>query len=233
MTQALKVNFNDNWDPKYLYIFASLLSVALITTNIIAFKFITIGGLKFGAGTLLFPLCLILGDIISEVYGYKKSRKLILISLFGFFVYTLFVQLAVHLPPAPEWSHQEAFATVFNYAPRLFIAGALAYLAGELTNSYVLTKIKVQMAGRHFWWRAIASTVVGETANTTTFMLIAFLGKMEISFLLIVIFNGIWMKTLIEILVLPLTTLLVKKLKAKEGIEHFDAKPLEPVNING
>jgi uncharacterized integral membrane protein (TIGR00697 family) len=221
---GLPRNYDDNWTPKYFYILAVCLAVALITTNIIAFKFIEIFGIKFGAGTLMFPGCLIVGDLTTEVYGFRRSRKVILLSLVCFFAYTVFTQLAVALPPAPEWKYQDAFSTVFNQSPRLFVAGALAYLAGELSNSYVMSKVKIINDGKYFWWRAMLSAVIGELANTTVFMNVAWLGNMEFGFLLMVILNGTIAKVVIQALVLPITTALAAKFKTLEGVDHFDGK---------
>lgn len=218
-------NYTDDWVPKYFYILAVCLAVALITTNIIAFKFIQIFGIKFGAGTLMFPVCLVIGDLTTEVYGFHRSRKVILLSLACFFAYTLITQLAVALPPAPEWKDQAVFSAVFSQSLRLFIAGSMAYLAGELSNSYVMSKMKIFNNGRYFWSRAMLSAVVGELANTSVFMSVAWLGNMDFSFLLNVIFNGTIIKIVIQALVLPITTLLAIKLKVLEGVDHFDAKP--------
>lgn len=215
-------NYDDNWTPKYFYVLAACLAVALITTNIIAFKFIQILGIKFGAGTLMFPLCLIIGDLTTEVYGFHRSRKVIFLSLVCFFVYTVITQLAVALPPAPEWKNQEIFSAVFQQSPRLFTGGALAYLAGELSNSYVMSKVKIINDGKYFWWRAMLSAVIGELINTSVFMSVAWAGNMEIAFLLSVIINGTILKVIIQAIILPITTMLATRLKTLEGVDHFD-----------
>jgi len=217
-------NYDDNWTPKYFYILAVCLAVALITTNIIAFKFIELGGIKFGAGTLMFPVCLIIGDLMTEVYGFRRSRTVILLSLACFFAYTVITQIAILLPPAPEWKDQEAFSAVFSRSPRLFMGGALAYLAGELSNSYVMSKVKIINDGKYFWWRAMLSAVIAELVNTTVYMGVAWAGTMEVGFLLKVILNGTLLKVLVQTLVLPITTILAVKFKMLEGVDHFDGK---------
>jgi uncharacterized integral membrane protein (TIGR00697 family) len=161
-TASIPRSFDDDWTPRYFYILAVCLAVALMTTNIIAFKFIQVFGFKFGAGTLMFPACLIVGDLTTEVYGFRRSRKVILLSLACYFVFMLFTQLAIWLPPAPEWKDQAAFSQVFGQAPRIFVAGAFAYLAGELSNSLVMSRMKIRDNGKHFWRRAMASAIVGE-----------------------------------------------------------------------
>lgn len=215
-------NYDDNWTPRYFYILSTCLLVALITTNIVAFKFFQIFGMKFGAGTLMFPVCLIVGDLMTEVYGFRRSRRVILLCLGCFFAYTLVAQLAIALPPAPEWKDQEAFQTVFGQSPRLFVAGTLAYLTGELTNSLVISRMKIYSDGRYFWGRATVSAVIAELSNTTVFMVVAWLGSMDIGFLLGVIVNGTVLKVIIQTCVLPITTYLAVKLKILEGVDHFD-----------
>ncbi len=210
------------WRPKYLHIVGICLGASLIITNVFAFKLVELFGFTFGAGALLFPFCLILGDIITEVYGFKRARAVILTSLLCFFFYAVISQIVVALPPSSQWNHQEAFATVFSFAPRVFLAGALAYLAGELSNSFVMSKLKTFSGGRYFFFRAVLSTIVGELLNSVVFFTIVFWGKPEFSILASVIINGTILKAAIEILVFPLTTLLVSKLKQAEGVEYFD-----------
>lgn len=226
MTTDFRHSYGKDWTPKYFYILGICLCTALIITNTIGSKLIDIMGLKFGAGTLMFPVCLIIGDLTSEVYGFRRTRVLIILSLLCFFVFTAMTQIAIALPAAAEWPHQEAFATVFGQSPRVFIAGALAYLAGELTNSYSLTRLKVASGGRYFWWRAMASTIIGQITNTIVFIGIVFGDKLELPTLLSVIANGIMIKVVIEAIVLPITARIAHYLKKAEGIDHFDTKPL-------
>jgi len=217
-------NYDDNWTPKYFYILATCLTAALITTNIIGFKFIALFGTKFGAGTLMFPACLIVGDLTTEVYGFRRSRNVIFISVALFFAYTVVTQIAMILPPAPEWKHQLEFEAVFSQSPRLFVGGAFAYLAGELSNSWVMSKVKIINDGKYFWWRAMLSAVVGELANTTTYMIVAWGGIMTPGFLFQVILTGATIKIIVQTLVLPLTTALAVKFKKLEGVDHFDGR---------
>lgn len=214
-------------NTKYFYLCACLLSTFLLTSDVMAVKFFEIGGIKMGGAYLTIPFTLIMGDIVTEVYGFKNARRVILLSLFCLFLFVLISQIITHLPPAEGWYKQEAFAEIFSHTPRIFLAGSFAYIIGEMTNSWSLSKLKVATNGRHFWWRAMASTVIGQTANTITFMFTAFGGIMSTSFLLDVIWNGIVIKTLIEAMVLPLTGLLVNKLKKLENMDYFDSKPSE------
>jgi uncharacterized integral membrane protein (TIGR00697 family) len=211
-----------SWRPKYLHIVGICLGAALIITNVFSFKLVILFGFTFGAGALLFPVCLILGDIITEVYGFKRARSVILTSLLCFFFYAVVSQVVITLPPAPQWKHQEAFAAIFSFAPRVFVAGALAYLIGEISNSFVMSRMKTHSGGQHFFARALLSTIVGELLNSAVFFTIVFWGKFEFSVIVSAIVNGTILKTAIEILVLPLTQAIVSKLKHAEGVEFFD-----------
>jgi len=200
------------------------LAVAMITTNIISFKIIQIFGIKFSGGTLLFPVCLIIGDLTTEVYGFRRSRAVIVLTVGCYFAYTLFTQLAIYLPPAPEWKSQDIFAQVFSQTPRFFVAGTMAYLTSELTNSYVMSRMKIRNKGKYFSLRATVSAVVAELVNTSVFMSLAWAGKMEFGFLVGAVSAGTTIKVLVQSLVLPITWMLVRKLKTMEGVDHFDRK---------
>ena len=222
--EDLHRNYNDNWTPKYFYIFAAYMALVFITTNIISFKFIQIFGVKFGAGTLLFPATLIIGDLTTEVYGFARTRKIIILSMTCFLVYIFFTQLAMYLPAAPEWKDQAIFEQVFGQTPRFFVAGTLAYLSSELVNAYVMSRMKIMHKGKYFFLRAMVSSVAAELVNTSVFMGIAWAGKMGLLFLIGVALSGTGIKILLQALVLPLTSILATKLKAMEGVDHFDAK---------
>ena len=217
-------NYDDNWTPRYLHYLSVCMGVALLTTNIIAFKFFQLFGVKFGAGNLMLPVCVIVGDLISEVYGYRRTRQIIWTSLACYLAYVLVTQLAVWLPPAAEWTQQAVFAQVFGQTPRLFVAGSLAYLAAELSNSWIISRMKIRDDGKYFWRRAVVSSIVAELANTAVFMSVAWAGRMPLLFLAHVVVNGTLLKIAIQTLVLPVTSALVRLLKRKEGVDHFDGR---------
>ncbi len=220
--EEIKKQYGGEWNEKYLYFLGIALATFLITTNVMALKFFEVAGVKFGAGMLFFPFCLITGDIVTEVYGFRRTRQIIIASLLAYMFFTLASQMVVALPPASEWPLQESFEKIFKQAPRVFVAGCLAYLVGELSNSYVMVKLKAKTDGKHFWYRAMMSTVVGQTANTFVFQFTAFLGVMPALFLAKVVVNGTIMKVLIEALILPVTYLICRKLKSMEGVDYFD-----------
>lgn len=221
----LKKQVGGEWNEKYLYFYGTALTTFLITSNIMALKFIEIGGVKFGGGMLFFPFCLITGDIVTEVYGFRKTRQIIISSLLAYLFFMLASQVTVALPAATEWTNQQSFETIFKQTPRVFVAGCLAYLAGELSNSFVMAKMKAASNGKNFWIRALVSTIVGQTLNTFTFQFVAFLGIMSASFLLKVTLNGTILKFIIETIILPFTSILCIKMKKIEGIDFYDYEP--------
>ena len=223
----IKKQFGGDWNEKYLYFYGTALTTFLITSNIMALKFVEIYGVKFGGGMLFFPFCLITGDIVTEVYGFRKTRQIIISSLLAYMFFMIASQVTVALPPAKEWLLQESFEKIFKQTPRVFIAGCLAYLVGELSNSFIMAKMKAASNGRSFWLRALVSTMIGQTLNTITFQFIAFLGIMSAIFLLKVIINGTIIKVMIESLALPFTSILCSKMKKVEGVDFYDYRPNE------
>jgi uncharacterized integral membrane protein (TIGR00697 family) len=221
----IRKQIGGNWNEKYLYFYGTALTTFLITSNIMALKFIEVAGVKFGGGMLFFPFCLISGDIVTEVYGFRKTRQIIISSLLAYLFFMLASQVTVALPAAKEWTHQESFETIFKQTPRVFVAGCLAYLVGELSNSLIMAKMKAASNGKRFWLRALISTIVGQTLNTLTFQFVAFIGIMSAGFLMKVIINGTIIKCLIESALLPLTSILCIKMKEIEGVDFYDYEP--------
>lgn len=218
----LKQSFDDNWSPRYFHFFGIFLASALIVTNVFSFKFINVLGFKFGGGAVLFPLCLILGDIITEVYGYRRARQVIITSLLCFLFYAVVSQIMIALPPAADWKFQSEFQKIFALAPRIFIAGALAYLAGELSNSFIMSKMKIAQGGNYFFVRAIVSTAVGQLLNSAVFFTTAFAGSYPSNLIVTLIINGTILKIIIEAIILPFTIIVVRYVKRYEGVEHYD-----------
>lgn len=191
----------------------------LLLSNIAATKTIGIGPLIFDGGAILFPLTYILGDVLSEVYGFKKARRVIILgfaaSLLGSLTFWL-VQIA---PPDDSYPNQEAFAAVLGVVPRFVVASMVGYLAGQLLNSWVLVRIKERWGAQHLWARLLGSTVVGEMADTALFCTIAWAGVMtwgDIANLAIV---GYFYKVAVEAILLPLTYVVVGKVKKYESVD--------------
>lgn len=199
----------------------AFVAVLLIST-IAAQKLFVLGPLVLPAGTLLFPIAYIFGDVLTEVYGYAKSRRIVWMGFAASVLMAVVFSIAVALPPAPGWPMQEPYALVLGLVPRVVIASLVAYLCGEFLNSYVLAKLKVRMQGRHLWIRTITSTLLGEGVDTVIFMTIAFAGVLPTPVLLSAIVSAYLVKVVYEIAATPLTYAIVRALKRAEGIDHYD-----------
>lgn len=190
--------------------------VSLIAANILGIKIIQIGNLAVSAGLLVFPLSYIINDCISEVWGFKKAR---LVIFSGFVMNVFFVlmgMLVVAIPSPPFWDGNEHFSYIFNLAPRTTIGSLLAFLVGSLLNAFVMSKMKKADKDKRFSLRAIVSTLIGESADSLIFFPIAFGGIIAFKELLVMIVTQIVLKSLYEILILPITIRFIKTIKQKE-----------------
>ncbi|MCA0452489.1 MAG: queuosine precursor transporter [Chloroflexi bacterium] len=200
---------------------ASLVAV-LIISNIAATKIIQVGPFSFDGGTFLFPLSYIFGDILTEVYGYKSSRRVIWTGFFWLFVTAIVLMLVDGATPAGDWPFQDSFHTILGQTPRIVIASLAGFLAGEFSNSYVLAKMKIWTQGKHLWARTIGSTVAGELVDTIVFTLIAFGGVFTNDLLLSLIVSAYLFKLGIEVLFTPITYRVVSWLKEVEKEDYYD-----------
>lgn len=179
-------------------------------------------GFTFGAGVLFFPLSYVFGDILTEVYGYARARRVVWAGFAAMVFAALMASVVVALPPAEGWPHQEAYAFVYGQTPRIVLASLLAYWAGEFTNSFVLAKMKLLTAGRWLWTRTIGSTIAGEGVDSLIFYPVAFYGTWSNELLLGVMLSNYLLKVLWETLMTPLTYQVVGFLKRHEQVDHFD-----------
>lgn len=218
----LQTRYDDRWTPTYLTGFAMAFLFCVLVANIWEPKLFEVYGLTLTGGLLIFPISMILGDVITEVYGINRTRRILYFSLGLLIFYGIGTQLIVAIPPSPDWPHQAAFQTIFGQAPRIILASMTAYILGELTNAYILAWMKTKSQGKHFQRRALASTIAGQGVDSAVFFPIAFGGLVPLP----VLFEMFWVawafKVGYEILALPLTTYVVAKVKALEGIDHFD-----------
>lgn len=217
-----------------LFMLAGILfAICLLISNILATKIILIGSWAAPAGVLIFPIAYIINDVIVEVWGYRKARLIIWSGFAVNILAVLFFSLAMVLPAAPFWHNQEAFNTILGSTPRIIAASLMAYLTGSFLNAIVMSKVKVLMKGKNFSVRAILSTLVGETADSMIFILIAFAGILPLNALVVMIFTQALIKTVYEILVLPLTIVVVRWVKKVEGSDIYDnAVSYNPFLIN-
>ena len=199
-----------------------LFNVCLIAANLLETKVIQIGSLTVTAGLLVFPISYIINDCIAEVWGFKKARLIIWSGFaMNFFVVALGL-IAVAIPAAPFWEGEEHFDFVFGMAPRIVAASLMAFLVGSFLNAYVMSKMKVASQGRNFSARAIWSTVVGETADSLIFFPVAFGGVIAWKELLIMMCIQIVLKSLYEVMILPVTIRVVKAIKKIDGSDVYD-----------
>lgn len=209
--------------PRFLII-AVLFVTCLIVSNITAVKLIDVMGYIIPGAIVIFPISYIIGDVLTEVYGFAKARMVIWLG-FGanLFAVATFMLVGI-LPAAGFWEGGDAYATILGATPRILAASFAAYLIGEFANSYILARLKVAMEGRHLWVRTIGSSVVGQTLDSAVFITIAFYGIFPTGVLLSLIATQIVFKLGYEILATPVTYTVVNWLKKSEGFDHFDRK---------
>ncbi|HWH22183.1 MAG TPA: queuosine precursor transporter [Allosphingosinicella sp.] len=181
-----------------------------------------VGDWPFGAGILFFPISYVIGDILTEVYGYGRARRCIWAGFAALLFMALMSAIVVALPPAPSWSGQAAYEAVFGQVPRIVLASIVAFWAGEFANSFVLAKMKIWTEGRHLWSRTIGSTVVGQGIDSLIFYPLAFYGLWDHETLVTVLLTQFALKVAWEVLLTPLTYAVVGWLKRREGVDVFD-----------
>lgn len=203
--------------PNSLYpFFAAIFVALLLISNIGAVKLIELGPIITDGGAILFPLVYIVGDILSEVYGFKAARRVILtafaVSILAATTFYL-VQLA---PPASDWENQEAFESILGFVPRIVLASVIAFLVGQLLNSYVLVKIKERTKEKNLWLRLMGSTALGQFADTLIFCTVAFYGVITGAEFLNYLIVGYFYKSAIEFLLVPITYRVIAWVKRRE-----------------
>jgi uncharacterized integral membrane protein (TIGR00697 family) len=209
---------------KHLDTITALFVAVLIISNVASSKIVAIGPLTFDGGTLLFPLSYIFGDILTEVYGYRRSRKVIWLGFGSILVMALIFIIVGVLPSAPGWTNQDAYDKILGLTPRIVIASLIAYFAGEFSNSFILAKLKIATKGKWLWTRTIGSTVVGEGVDSILFILIAFAGVFPNDLLATLIISNYLFKTCMEIILTPITYVIINFLKKSEQENYFDYK---------
>ncbi len=197
--------------------------VCLVAANFLEAKVIALGPFAVTAGMLVFPLSYIINDCIAEVWGFKKARLIIWMGFLMNFMVVALGQIAVMIPAAPFWEGEESFNFVFGLAPRIAAASLVAFLVGSFLNAYVMSRMKLLSKGRHFSLRAVVSTLAGESADSIIFFPIAFAGLMPAGELLKMMAVQAVLKTVYEILVLPVTVRVVKYMKRVTGNDAFDS----------
>lgn len=206
----------------WFVISVAIFITCLITANITAVKLVNVWGFVLPAGIIIFPISYIFGDILTEVYGYRRARRVIWLGFLCNLIAVVTIWVGQILPPASFWSGQAAYERVLGYTPRLLLASFLAYLLGEFTNAFVLAKMKIATKGRWLWSRTIGSTLVGEGLDSLVFITIAFIGEIPMPELASAIVTQWLAKSAYEAAVTPLTYVAVNFLKRSEGIDVYD-----------
>lgn len=207
---------------RYFDLIMALFVAVLLISNVASAKILRLGPFTFDGGTILFPVSYIFGDVLTEVYGYRQSRRVIWAGFGCALLMSLTFALVGALPPAEGWTGQEAYTAILGQTPRIVAASLLAYFAGEFSNSYVLARMKVATGGRWLWSRTIGSTLVGEGVDSLIFVLVAFGGSLPAPLLWAVIVSNYVFKCGFEALATPLTYRVVRLLKAGEGQDFYD-----------
>lgn len=203
------------------FIMALFVAVLLIS-NVASSKILRLGPFSFDGGTLLFPISYIFGDILTEVYGYARSRRVIWAGFFAALLMGATLAVVGWLPPAQGWEHQDAYQAILGQTPRIVVGSVIAYFAGEFSNSYTLARLKLVTRGRFLWLRTIGSTLVGEGVDTILFVLIAFAGALPLPLLTTVMASNYAFKVGVEVLATPATYRVVNHLKRVEHEDYFD-----------
>ena len=196
--------------------------VCLVAANLLETKVVQFGPVSVTAGLLVFPVSYIINDCIAEVWGFRKARLIIWMGFLMNFMVVLLGQAAIALPAAPFWEGEESFNFVFGLAPRIAVASLTAFLAGSFTNAYVMSKMKIMSQGKKFSARAIVSTVFGEGIDSLIFFPLAFGGLIPLNELLMMMLVQVVLKTLYEIIILPITIRVVKYIKRVDHCDVYD-----------
>lgn len=206
----------------YDFVMAAFVTVLLCANLIGPGKVAKVGPITFGAGVLFFPISYIFGDVLTEVYGYARARKVVWAGFAAVAFASMMAWVVLLFPPAPSWPHQAAYETVFGATWRIVLASLLAFWAGEFCNSYVLAKMKVWSAGRRLYQRTIGSTIAGEAVDSLIFYPVAFMGIWSREQLLTVMMTNYCIKVAWEAMATPVTYKIVAWLKRVEHEDYFD-----------
>ena len=219
---------------RWFVLITALFVTCLITANIIAVKLVNAFGLVLPAAVIIFPISYIFGDILTEVYGYNRARQVIWLGFFCNLVAVLAIWIGQVIPPSTLWDRQIAYEQILGYTPRLLAASFAAYLIGEFANSLVLAKLKIATKGSFLWARTIGSTLVGQALDSSVFITVAFFGIIPTSGLMSAIVTQWLVKSLYEVVVTPLTYVVVGFLKRQEGLDVFDYDTeFNPLKVSG
>lgn len=225
MARQIRVAVGDSWQPKLLPHFAMAMVALMLITNVLNLKFVNVLGISVIGSQVVYVFSLILADIMAEVYGYRRVRRILYMSLGCLIVYAVSVQIVVEMPPADGFPADREFRTVFEQSPRIALASVVAYFVTELVNSFVMSGLKVRLSARYFYGRATVAVGLAQIVNAATFFGIAFGGVMSLSAIVSAGAVSWAIVMLCELVVLPATKQVATRVKRYEGVEHFDSVP--------
>lgn len=213
----------------YDFVMAAFVAIILLSNVLGAGKVAQVwlpgvGFWPFGAGILFFPVSYVIGDVLTEVYGYARARRVIWAGTVAVLFMAFMSWVVVALPPAPDWTNQAAYQTIFGQVPRIVLASVCAFWVGEFVNSYVLARMKLLTRGKMLWTRTIGSTIAGEGIDSLIFYPLAFLGAegWTTSLVIQVLFTQWALKVAWEVILTPVTYVVVGFLKRREGVDVYD-----------
>lgn len=207
---------------KFYQLITALFVTCLVVSNIIAVKIGAFGSYFLPVGVILFPITYIIGDVLTEVYGFANARRAIWIGFFCNLIAVIAIYFSIHIPAAPFFENQKAFEQILGFAPRLLFASFVAYLFGQFANSLVMAKMKIKTAGKHLWMRTIGSTIIGEGLDSLIFIVIAFWGVMPSGVIGGLVLAQWFFKTLFEVVLTPVTYIVISYLKKSEMMDVYD-----------
>lgn len=219
---AITDQITDNRTFRYFDVIMALFVAVLLISNLASTKILSLGPFTFDGGTILFPLSYIFGDILTEVYGYRKARKVIWTGFGAAILMSVVLYVVQILPPAADWPNQQAYETLLGFVPRIVLASLIAYFAGAFSNAILMSVLKVRTKGKYLWLRTIGSTLLGEGIDTTIFCLVAFYGLFPDEILVSIIVSNYIFKTGVEVIFTPITYAIVNSLKRIEQVDVFD-----------
>jgi queuosine precursor transporter len=218
----------------WFILIVALFVTSLITANLVAVKLIDVMGLIMPAGVVIFPISYIVGDVLTEVYGYEQARRVIWLGFVCNLLTVMTIMLVERLPAPGFWDGQLAYERILGFTPRLLLASFLAYLVGEFANSAVMARMKVATEGRFLWMRTIGSTIVGQGLDSSVFIAVAFYGAMPGSVLMQTILIQWIVKSAYEALATPVTYIVVRNLKSCEKTDVYDTDTsFNPFTLEG
>ncbi|MBI4755533.1 MAG: queuosine precursor transporter [Betaproteobacteria bacterium] len=207
---------------RYLGLFTALNIAFQLISDVSAGKIISVLGVGVSVTVLYFPVTYIISDVLTEVYGYGRARTVLWYTMFASITAGVVYQLIVVIPPAPFFQDNDAYAKVFGTVPRILLGGWLAVFLGDISNNYVLARMKLWTNGKYLWTRTIGSTIVGQGINTVVFYVVALGGVLPTDVLVSAVMVGWLVKTCVEALMTPFTYAVVRFLKKAEGVDYFD-----------